>query len=122
MPRIRILLVAVVAVLVLAVVGAQASTTAVKGTLTGNVGPGFTITLTQKGKAVKILKAGTYKINVNDKSSMHNFHLFGPGVDKKTSVASTGTVVWTVKLTKGSYTYQCDIHFASGMIGHFSVS
>ena len=122
MPRIRILLVAVVAVLVLAVVGAQASTTAVKGTLTGNVGPGFTITLTQKGKAVKILKAGTYKINVNDKSSMHNFHLFGPGVEQKTDVGATGTSNWTVTFKKGSYTYQCDVHFRSGMIEHFTVT
>ena len=122
MPRIRILLVAVVAMLALTVVGTQASAAKVKGTLAGKVGPGFTITLTDGGTPVKTLAPGTYKMTINDASSSHNFHLFGPGVDKKTSVASTGTVVWTVKLTKGSYTYQCDIHFASGMIGHFSVS
>jgi len=92
------------------------------GGLVGTTGPGFTITLTDGGTPVKTLAPGTYKMTINDASSSHNFHLFGPGVDKKTSVASTGTVVWTVKLTKGSYTYQCDIHFASGMIGHFSVS
>ena len=66
MSRIRILLVAALAVLAIAVVGAQASAAKVKGTLAGNVGPGFTITLTQKGKTVKTLKPGTYKINVND--------------------------------------------------------
>jgi plastocyanin len=71
---------------------------------------------------VTTLAPGTYQMTVNDKSNMHNFHLFGPGVDKKTNVASTGTVVWTVKLTTGSYTYQCDVHFASGMIGRFTVS
>ena len=122
MPRIRILLVAALAVLTLAVAGAvQASTQTTS--LVGKVGPGFTITLTQNGKSVKnkTLKAGTYKITVSDKSSAHNFHLFGPGVNKKTSVAGTGTAVWTVKLKKGSYTYRCDIHFASGMIGHFKV-
>jgi len=121
MPRIRILLVAAIAILALAVAGAQASATALKGTLTGNVGPGFTITLTQKGAAVKTLKAGTYKINVSDKSSMHNFHLFGPGVNKKTGVATTSKATWTVTFKKGSYSYRCDIHFASGMIGHFKV-
>ena len=98
------------------------SATTSSGGLVGTTGPGFTITLTNGGTPVKTLAPGTYKITVNDKSSMHNFHLFGPGVDKKTSVASTGTVVWTVKLTTGSYTYQCDIHFASGMIGKFTVS
>jgi len=120
MPRIRILLVAAVAVLTLAVAGAvQAS--AQTTSLVGKVGPGFTITLTKSGKAVKTLTAGSYKITVSDKSSIHNFHLFGPSVNKKTSVAGTGTAVWTVKLKKGSYTYRCDIHFASGMIGHFKV-
>ena len=121
MPRIRILLVAAFAVLALAVAGVVQASTQTTGTLAGNVGPGFTITLTQNGKAVKTLKAGSYKITVNDKSSMHNFHLFGPGVSKKTSVGSTGKVVWKVTLKKGSYTYQCDVHFASGMIGHFKV-
>ena len=121
MPRIRILLVAAIAMLTLTVVGAQASAAKVKGTLAGNVGPGFTITLTQKGKAVKTLKAGTYKITVNDRSGIHNFHLFGPGVNKKTGVGATGKVTWTVKLKTGSYTYRCDIHFMSGMIGHFKV-
>ncbi|MGD0273303.1 MAG: hypothetical protein ABSB96_06215 [Gaiellaceae bacterium] len=121
MPRIRILLVAAIAMLALAVAASQASTK-VAGTLAGNVGPGFTITLTQKGKAVKTLKAGTYKINVNDKSNIHNYHLFGPGVNKKTGVGFTGKATWTVKFKKGSYTYQCDIHFMSGMIGHFKVT
>ena len=121
MPRIRILLVAALAVLTLAVAGAvQAS--AQTTSLVGKVGPGFTITLTKSGKAVKTLAPGTYKMTINDESTGHNFDLFGPGVSKKTSVQGTGTVVWTVTLTKGSYTYQCDIHFASGMIGHFTVA
>lgn len=90
--------------------------------LVGIVGPGFTITLTQGGSSVSTLKAGTYKINVSDKSSMHNFHLFGPGVEQKTDVGGTGTFNWTVTFKAGSYTYQCDVHFASGMIGHFTVT
>ncbi len=121
MPRIRILLVAAFAVLALAVAGTQASAAKVKGTLAGNVGPGFTITLKQKGKAVKTLKVGIYRINVSDNSGVHNFHLFGPGVNKKTSVSSNGGSAWTVKLKKGTYTYRCDPHFGSGMIGHFKV-
>ena len=68
------------------------------------------------------LKAGKYTIKVEDKSSIHNFHLFGPGVNKKTSVSGTGTQTWTVTLKPGKYTYQCDIHFATGMKGSFKVT
>ena len=43
------------------------------------------------------------------------------GVNKKTRVPVTGKASWTVKLKKGNYTYRCDVHFTSGMIGHFKV-
>src|SRR5918912_2174348 len=87
--------------------------------LVGEVGPGFSIDVTKGGKDVKTLKRGTYKIKVEDKSSIHNFHLFGPGLNKKTSVSFTGEQTWTIKLKPGRYTYQCDPHAASGMKGHF---
>jgi hypothetical protein len=48
------------------------------GTLVATDGPGFTITLTQAGKKVKSLTAGTYTIKLQDKSKLHNFHLSGP--------------------------------------------
>ena len=89
--------------------------------LVGEVGPGFTIEVTKGGKDVKTLKAGTYKIKVEDKASIHNFHLFGPSLNKKTGVPFKGTVTWTIKLKKGRYTYQCDPHHASGMKGTFRV-
>jgi plastocyanin len=90
--------------------------------LTGVSGPGFTVAVTAAGKAVKTLKAGTYTIVVEDKSSIHNFHLVGPGVNKTTTVPFTGKQTWTVKLKKGTYTYKCDIHAASGMKGTFKVT
>ena len=90
-------------------------------TLTGTVGPGFTITLKQGSKTVKTLKAGTYTFKISDKSNIHNFHLSGPGVNKKTSVAGTGSSTWTVKLTKGTYKYICDPH-KTIMHGSFTVS
>ena len=40
----------------------------------------------QAGHKVKKLKAGTYVFKISDKSTIHNFHLTGPGVNKKTSV------------------------------------
>lgn len=97
---------------------AQAATPRLKG----EVGPGFTIEVTKAGKDVKTLKAGTYKIKIEDKSSVHNFHLMGPGVNKKTGVSFTGDMTWTVKLKPGRYTYQCDPHASSGMKGHFRVT
>jgi plastocyanin len=91
-------------------------------TLKGEVGPGFTIEVKQGSKDVKSLKAGTYKLVVQDKSGIHNFHLLGPGLNKKvTSVPFTGTKTVTVTLKKGTYTYQCDPHAASGMKGTFKV-
>ena len=90
--------------------------------LTGESGPGFSIEVKKGGKDVKTIKAGTYKIKVEDKSSIHNFHLFGPGLNKKTSVPFTGETTWTIKLKPGKYTYQCDIHASSGMKGTFTVT
>jgi len=74
-------------------------------TLTGTVGPGYTITMNKK-----TVKAGTYAITIHDLASIHDFHLTGPGVDKKTSVSGTGTTKWTVKLKKGTYHFVCDPH------------
>ncbi len=90
-------------------------------TLKGVVGPGFTITLTKGGAKVKTLKAGTYVFKIADKSGIHNFHLTGPGVNKKTAVAFQGNVTWKLKLKKGTYKYVCDPH-ASFMKGSFTVS
>ena len=73
--------------------------------LTGTDGPGFTITMSKK-----TVKAGTYKIVIRDRSSIHNFHLTGPGVNKKTSVSAVRTTTWTVKLKKGTYKFVCDPH------------
>ena len=111
----------VLAAAVVAVVIAAPSALAGGATLTGTVGPGFTISLTQGGKKVATLKAGSYTIKVADKSSIHDFHLKGPGVDKKTSVSGTGSQTWKVTLKAGTYTFQCDPH-KSFMHGSFKVS
>ena len=54
-------------------------------TFKGTVGPGFTITMASKPK-----KAGKIKLVVADKSSIHNFHLTGPGVNVKTRSRRSG--------------------------------
>jgi plastocyanin len=90
--------------------------------LTGEVGPGFNIEVEKAGKDLKTIKAGTYRIKVEDKASIHNFHLFGPGLNKKTGVGFKGETTWTIKLKPGRYTYQCDPHALSGMKGRFRVT
>jgi plastocyanin len=90
--------------------------------LTGTVGPGFTIKLLKGGAKVTSLKPGSYRITVTDKASVHDFHLFGPGLNKViTSVPFKGTKTVTVTLKSGTYTYQCDPHAAAGMKGTFTV-
>jgi plastocyanin len=119
MKRMAAMLVALVAGGVLAA-GSMAATQAKK--LSGEVGPGFTIEVTSGGKDVKTLKAGTYTLTVEDKASIHDFHLIGPGLNKVvTSVPFVGKKTVTVKLKKGKYTYQCDPHASSGMRGTFIV-
>ena len=113
---------AVLVAAALAVLALSALAQAATPRLAGVTGPGFSIDVTKAGKGVKTLRRGTYKIKVADKSSSHNFHLFGPGLNKKTGVSFTGTTTWTIKLKKGKYTYQCDPHAASGMKGSFRVT
>jgi plastocyanin len=112
---------AILAVSLTAVAVAGAGTQKSTG-LTGEVGPGFSIEVQLNGKDLKTIKAGTYKIKVEDKSSQHDFHLTGPGVNKSTSVGTTSETTWTVKLKPGTYTYKCDPHAAMGMKGTFRVT
>lgn len=91
-------------------------------TLNGTVGPGFSITLTKDGKKVTKLTAGTYIFKIADKSSVHDFHLKGPGaVNKTTKVGGLSSATWKLTLKKGTYSYVCDPH-SSFMHGSFTVS
>jgi plastocyanin len=85
-------------------------------TLSASVGPGFDISLS----GTDDLQAGEYTIVVSDKSSAHNFHLTGPGVDVQTDVSHEVETTWTVTLEEGEYRFQCDPH-ASSMNGTFTV-
>jgi plastocyanin len=109
---------AAAAVAVALVASAQAKSTG----LTDEVGPGFKIEVTKSGKDLETIKAGTYRIKVEDKAAIHNFHLKGPGLNKKTGIAFKGDTTWTIKLKPGRYTYQCDPHAAMGMKGSFRVT
>jgi hypothetical protein len=89
--------------------------------LLGTVGPGFTISLKLDGKGVTRLKPTTYRFRVTDRSSIHDFHLSGPGVNKViTGIGFRGTKTVKIKLKRGTYRYVCDPH-SSEMRGSFSV-
>jgi plastocyanin len=89
-------------------------TAPVGSTLLLTSGPGFTISLkTRAGKKVTRLKPGRYTILVRDRSSAHNAHLLGAGVNRKTAVAGTATQTWKVVLKKGTLVFQCDPHKSS---------
>jgi len=57
---------------------------------------------------LKTLKAGTYSIAVRDRSKLHNFHLVGTGVNRRTGLAATGTVTWKLKLSAGQLRFFSD--------------
>jgi hypothetical protein len=79
--------------------------------LSGKVGPGKTISLkTAGGIAVKKLSAGRYKLTVKDMTKTDNFHLVGPGANKKTGVVFRGSLTWTVSLRAGkTYMVRSDV-------------
>jgi hypothetical protein len=66
--------------------------------------------LTPRKKRVRALLPGVYLLFVSDRSGIDNFHLTGPGINRKTGVAAKVTVRWTVRLKKGTYAYRSDEH------------
>jgi hypothetical protein len=54
------------------------------------------------------VEPGRYRLTVRDRSKRHNFHLAGPGVDRRTGGAFVGTARWNVKLVRGAYVYGSD--------------
>ena len=90
--------------------------------LKGEVYENFRIEMKNSAnRPLKTVKAGTYRIKIEDKTRAHNFHLTGPGVNKSTSVSGTAETIWTVRLKAGKYTFVCDPH-ASSMRGSFRVT
>jgi plastocyanin len=111
--------------------GTETETTTTGGEATkliGTVGEegnpdAFTITLTKEdGSDVTTLTPGKYTLEIKDLSSIHNFHLTGPGgVDVSSDVGETEDEDYDVTLEDGTYNYVCDPH-ASQMNGSFTVS
>jgi plastocyanin len=92
------------------------------GVLSASVGPGFDISLTNDaGEPVESLAAGSYTVETDDQSDIHNFHLTGEGVDVDTGVSETGTKSFEITVSEGTYDFVCDPH-AGTMNGSFEVS
>src|SRR6266700_1022925 len=72
----------------------------------------FVITLKDaSGNLVKHLDPGTYTILVHDLSSVHSFHLSGPGVDQATDIEGKSDPQWDVTFQDASTdTYKSDAH------------
>jgi hypothetical protein len=78
--------------------------------LLATVGPKATISLRSATGAVlrNGVKAGTYSIVVRDRTKAHNFHLVGKAVNRKSTVAGTGTLTWKLKLSAGVLRFYSD--------------
>lgn len=79
--------------------------------LVGNVGPGYSISLTDAaGNPVTQLDPGTYTLLVHDQSDIHDFDLSGPGVKAATGIEFVGDMTFTITISQGTYTFVCDAH------------
>jgi len=119
--RLLFLLTLVVGASLAATALATAGTTKSSG-LVGEVGPGYSIEVKLNGKDLKTIKAGTYTMKVEDRASIHDFHLIGKGLNKATTVSFVGDRTWRVTFKPGKVTYQCDPHASMGMKGSFKVT
>ena len=75
--------------------------------LKGDVGA-TTISMKLDKASLKTLAPGADTVAVSDRSSKQNFHLKGPGVDKKTGMKKAGKITWTVVFRLGTYRYYSD--------------
>ena len=89
--------------------------------LTGAVGPEFTISLV-KGDGSRLITAdpGQFRVSVDDLSEFHSFHLRGPGVDVGTQLEFIGQQEFDVTFVDGRYEFFCDAH-PTQMRGQFTV-
>ena len=63
---------------------------------------------TATGARARSAPAGRYRIRVRDTARTQNFHLIGPGLNRKTTVAGRSSPTWTVTLRRGTYRYRSD--------------
>ena len=84
----------------------------VTANLRASVGPGRRISLRNANgtKTVRLEDVASATVVVSDRSKADNFHLTGPGVNRKTGIAFRGRVTWKLTLSPGTYRYRSDRH------------
>jgi plastocyanin len=73
--------------------------------------PVFKAGVTATGRvyvAKRSVRAGRYRLAVQDGSRRANFHLAGNGMNRRTGLQFTGRKTWTVQLVRGSYRFGSD--------------
>ena len=92
-------------------------------TLRGTVGPEFTISLKKDGKRVRVLQRGVYSFVIADRSTVHNFRLRGPRIDRNLTSVPAVRVTRPIRVTlrPGRYTFYCVPH-PLDMVGSFRVA
>jgi hypothetical protein len=88
--------------------------------LLASVDDGSVVLTKVGGIPVAQLTPGTYELAITDRSTLHNFHLHGPGVDVDSGQSATGSTTRTVALTDGYYAFGSD-PFLDRMRGEFTV-
>ena len=96
--------------------------------LTASVDDNFEIHLRLNGNELdgQTLPEGSYRLELDDNSTFHNFHLLSSAVscvprsNCASTVAETGHQTWTVNFRPGTVVYRCDPH-AEFMRGAFTV-
>lgn len=76
--------------------------------LTASVSANVISVKTPSGAKARVAAAGSYRIAVRDTTKTQNFHLIGPGVNRKTTVAGRARTTWSVRLRAGKYSYRSD--------------
>jgi hypothetical protein len=67
--------------------------------------------VTAGGKAFisrRSVRAGRYRVLVQDRSRRANFHLAGRGLNRRTTMRFTGRATWTLRLARGTYRFGSD--------------
>lgn len=62
--------------------------------------------------SARSVAAGRYRIAVTDASRTRNFHLVGPGINRRTTKTFVGKVTWTLTLAAGTYRFGNDPRLA----------
>ena len=73
------------------------------GRLSATVAPGGAVALSRTS-----VTPGRYQVTVRDRSTRDNFHLAGPGVNRRTGALFRGVATWSVRFVRGTYAYGSD--------------